>query len=305
MQVAEVTAFGGPEVLRPAERPDPVPAIGEVVVRIHAASINPTDIAARTVGNRYIAGLEVPFVPGWDLAGVVTAVGEGVTAYAAGDRVCGMIPFGRIGGRVGAYAEAAAVDPDWLAPLPATVGFAEGATLPLNALTAHQALAILALPRGARLLVTGASGGVGGFAVELAVRAGLHVTAVAGRDDEAWVRGLGAHEVLPRNADLSAIDTVDGVLDAVPVGPERSTPALRDGGTAVFTRPPQPSSSDRHRYETVRVDTDPAALRDLSRMLGEGALHTRVAHVLPLAQAAEAHRLAERGGLRGKVVLRP
>ncbi|HEX6037963.1 NADP-dependent oxidoreductase [Longimicrobium sp.] len=305
MKVAEVTAFGGPEGLRAGERPEPTPGPGEVVVRIHAAAVNPTDIAARAVGNRYIPDLRLPFVPGWDLAGVVSAVGEGASGYAVGDRVCGMIPFGRIGGRVGAYAQAAAVQPEWLAPLPGNVSFEVGATLPLNALTAHQALAYFAPQTGGRLLVTGASGGVGGFAVELAVRAGWHVVAVAGRDDQDWVRGLGAHEVLPRDADLTRLGPLDAVLDAVPVGPERSTPALRDGGTAVFTRPPQPGASYRHRFETVRVETDPVTLGAMARMLGEGALHTRVSHVLSLGQAAEAHRLAEAGGLRGKVVLRP
>lgn len=305
MKVAEVSEFGPSEVLRLAERPDPAPAAGEVVVRIRAASVNPTDLAARSVGRAYIPDLPLPFVPGWDLAGVVAAVGADVSGIAVEDRVCGMIPFARIGGRVGAYAEAAAVDPDWLAPLPESVGFEEGATLPLNALTAHQALGFFHLEPGSRLLVTGAGGGVGGFAVSLALRTGLHVVAVAGSGDEDWVRGLGAQEVLPRDADLSSIDPVDGVLDAVPVGPERSTKALRDGGTAVFTRPPQPSCSERIRCETVRVQSEPAVLREMARLLGEGMLRTRVAHVLPLERADEAHRLAERGGLKGKVVLRP
>jgi NADPH:quinone reductase-like Zn-dependent oxidoreductase len=304
MRVVEATAFGPPEVLRPAERPDPVPGPGELVVRIHAACINPTDIAARTVGTRYIPELVLPFVPGWDLAGEVAAVGAGVTAYRAGDRVCGMIPFSRIGGRVGAYAEAAVVDPEWLAPLDARVPFAEGATLPLNALTAVQALDLLALPPGARLLVTGASGGVGGFAVSLARRAGLHAIAVASRGDEEWVRALGAAEVLPRDADLSALPTVDGVLDAVPVGPELSTGALRAGGPAVFTRGLPSATSERFRFAAVRVRSDAAALRELAALLADGTLRTRVARELPLERAAEGHRLAEQGGLRGKVVLR-
>jgi NADPH:quinone reductase-like Zn-dependent oxidoreductase len=274
------------------------------VVRIHAASINPTDLAARSVGDRYIPGLVLPFVPGWDLAGVVSAVGDGVTMYRPNDRVCGMIPFGRIGGRVGAYAEAAAVHTDWLAPLPDAVGFDDGATLPLNALTASQALAFFELPREARLLVTGASGGVGGFAVSLAARAGWHVVAQASGDDEAWVRALGAAEVLPRDADLATIPPLDGVLDAVPLGPATSVPALRVGGTAAFTRPPG-VATDRYRFETVHVQSDAATLREMARLLGEGVLRTRVARVLPLADAAEGHRLVERGGLRGKVVLRP
>lgn len=303
MQVVEVRAFGGPDVLHLANHPDPVPAPGELVVRVHAASVNPTDLATRSVP--YMPDLKTPFVPGWDLAGVVSAVGETISSYQVGDRVCGMIPFAQINGRVGAYAEAVAVEPTWLAPLPANVSFEAGATLPLNGLTAQRALRFFDLKRGARLLITGASGGVGSFAVQLAVRRGLHVVGVADHDDEAWVAALGAAEVLPRDADLDVIAPVDGVLDTVPLGPNRSTPALRDGGTAVFTRQAQPSQSDRVQFKVVFVENNPTVLAEMAQMLGAGLLRTRVARVLPLAQAAEAHRLAEAGGLKGKVVLSP
>jgi NADPH:quinone reductase len=215
-----------------------------------------------------------------------------------------MIPFVAIGGRVGAYAEAAAVDPDWLAPLDPSVPFEVGATLPLNALTANEGLERLGLARGSRLLVTGASGAVGGFATQLGAAAGLEVVAVASDGDEDWVAGNGAAEVLPRDADLSAIDPVDGVFDAVPLGPARSTGALRDGGGAVFTRPPDPPEVGRGlRLEGFLVSPNQSALVDLSRKLAAGELRTRVAKVLPLDQVAEGHRLAEAGGLRGKVVL--
>jgi NADPH2:quinone reductase len=305
VRTCEVTAFGGPEVLEPGERPNPVPAAGGVVVRIRAAAVNPTDIGTRSGGGRArMPELQPPFVLGWDLAGEVAAVGEAVTGFLPGDRVCGMIPFGRIGGRVGAYAEMAAVDSEWLAPLPADVSFEEGATLPLNSLTARQALDFFDLEPGSRLLVTGASGGVGGYAVRLALEAGLYVVAMAGRDDEEWVTVLGADEVLPRGADLKLIEPVDGVLDAVPLGPELATPPLRNGGTIVFTRPPHPSEPNRDlHYETVWVRPDPEALAEMARMLAAGTLRTRVARLLPLEQAAESHRLAERGGNHGKVVL--
>jgi NADPH:quinone reductase len=296
MRVVEVTAFGGPEVLRVAERPCPEPAAGVVVVAIHATSVNPTDLSTRDGSRRKrMPDLEPPFVPGWDLAGEV---------LATGDRVVGMIPFAQIGGRVGAYAEQAAVDPAWLAPLPEGVPFEEAATLPLNALTARQSLDLLGLAAGDALLVTGASGGVGGFAVQMAVADGLEVIAMAGRDDEDWVESLGASEVLPRDADLSGTRPVDGVLDAVPLGPERSTPTLRDGGTAVFTRTPDPPGPNRElRFETILVKPDAVALTRFAEQLAAGRLRTRVAQVLPLDEAAEAHRRAEAGGLHGKVVL--
>jgi NADPH2:quinone reductase len=298
VRVAEVTAFGGPDVLRAAERPDPEPAPGEALVAIRAATINPTDLSTRDGSRRRrMPELEPPFVLGWDLAGEVPAGGE---------RVVGMIPFVQIGGRVGAYAEQAAVDPAWLAPLPDGVSFEDAATLPLNALTARQALDLLGLAAGETLLVTGASGGVGGFAVQLAVADGLRVIAVAARDDEDWVASLGAAEVLPRDADLGRVEPVDGVLDAVPLGPGASTAALRDGGMAVFTRPPNPPEPDRDlRYETILVKPDAAMLGGLAEQLAAGRLRTRVAHVLPLEEAARGHELAEAGGLRGKVVLVP
>ena len=285
-------------MLRPAERPDPEPGPDEAVVAIRATTVNPTDLATRAgLQRRRMPDLAPPFVLGWDLAGEVVGTGE---------RVVGMIPFGRIGGRVGAYAERAAVDPAWLAPLPGGVPFEEAATLPLNALTARQALDVLGIAPGQTLLVTGASGGVGGFAVQLAVADGLRVIGVAGRDDEEWVASLGAAEVLPRDADLSLIGPVDGVLDAVPLGPAASTPALRDGGMAVFTRPPNPPEPDRDlRFETVLVQPDAAMLSDLAERLAAGRLRTRVAHVLPLEEAARGHELAQAGGLGGKVVLVP
>ncbi|HEY7622992.1 MAG TPA: NADP-dependent oxidoreductase [Solirubrobacteraceae bacterium] len=303
MQVAEVSEFGAPEVLHLAERPDPAPGPDEVVVRIRATNINPTDLATRA-GVHSPPGLELPYVPGWDLVGEVTAVGGSVDGFAAGDRVVGMIPFGRIGGRVGAYAQAAAVEPGWLAPLEGDVEDEVAATLPLNALTARQALDIIAPPPGSTLLVTGASGAVGGFATQLAARDGVRVIAQASTDDEDWVASLGAAEVLPRSADLAAIDTVDAVLDAVPLGPS-STACLRDGGTAVFTRPPGADAPPGLRFEIVRVMPDAATLHALARGLAAGELRTRVAHVLPLRDAAQAHALAEGGGLRGKVVLAP
>jgi NADPH:quinone reductase-like Zn-dependent oxidoreductase len=296
MRVAEVTAFGGPEVFRIAERPDLEPGSGEVVVNIHAAAINPTDLGTRAgQAKRRLPDLEPPFVPGWDLAGELAETGE---------RVVGMIPFVAIGGRVGAYAQAAAVDPDWLAPLDDAISFEVGATLPLNALTANEGLERLALQPGSRLLVTGASGAVGGLATQLGAAGGLEVVAVASDGDEDWVGGLGAAEVLPRDADLSAIGPVDGVFDAVPLGPAQSTGALRDGGPAVFTRPPDPPDVGRGlRLESFLVSPNRSALVDLSRELAAGELRTRIAKALPLDEVAEGHRLAEAGGLRGKVVL--
>ena len=294
MRVAAVTEFGGPEVLREQEWPDPVPADGEVLVRIHAATVNPSDLATRAgLARQRMPDLKPPFVLGWDLAGEVD-----------GQRVVGMVPFARIGGRVGTYAEAAAVDPDWLAPLADGIDYVTGATLPLNALTARHCIDLLDAEPGGTLLITGASGAVGGYAVQLAVRDGFRVIAIAGRDDEDWPRALGAHEVLPRDTDLASVGPVDAVLDLVPIGPA-SQAAVKDGGEVVFTRSPRDGEPERGvTFKPMLVQTDPAALRKLAADLGEGRLRpSRVAHTLDLGEAARGHELVEQGGLHGKVVL--
>jgi NADPH2:quinone reductase len=296
MRVCEVTEFGGPEVLCAGERPWPVPGASEVIVEIAAANVNPTDLAARSgAARRRLAGLQPPFVPGWDLAGTLGDTGEPVV---------GMIPWFQIAGRVGAYAQAATVEPAWLAPRPESLDPVTAATIPLNALTARQALDLIAAPAGATLLVTGASGAVGGFATQLAARDGLRVLAVASDNDEQWVAGLGPDAVLPRGTDLAQLEPVDAVLDAVPIGAGAAV-AVRDGGVAVFTRTVPDVDADRDlRLEMPLVRPDPVALAELVQLVANGALRTRVARTLGLSDASEAHRLLERGGLRGKVVLR-
>ncbi len=302
IRVSQVGEFGGPEVLLTAQRPRPVPAPDQVVVSIAAANVNPADVGARSGAlSRRLPSLEPPFVPGWDLAGTVTAAGAGVSAYAIGDRVVGMIPWIAVGGVVGAYAEAAALDPAWLAPLPRGLDEVAAATLPLNALTARQALDLIAAPPGATVLVTGASGAVGGFAVQLAAREGLRVLAVASDDDQPWVAGLGADEVLPRSTNLADVGPVDALVDAVPIGAAASA-AVRDGGCAVFTRRVD-APDGRLRVHAPLVHSDPVALAALTRDLAQGRLRTRVARTFDLDEAAPAHRLLEAGGLRGKIVL--
>jgi len=303
IDVCEVTEFGGPDVLAMSTRPAPVAGATDVVVEIAAAAVNPTDIAARAGAHRRrMPNLEPPFVPGWDLAGVVAAVGSDASGYKVGDPVVGMIPWVHINGRVGAYAQAAAVFPGWLAPLPGGLDPVIATTIPLNALTARQALDVIDAPRGASLLITGASGAVGGYATQLAVRDGLRVLAVASAGDEEWVASLGPAEVLPRDADLSALGPIDAVLDAVPVGAAAAA-SVRLGGVAVFTRRVEVPNREDLRVETPLARPDPAALAKLTREVSEGTRRTRVGRVLPLARAAEGHRLAEAGGLRGKVVL--
>ena len=299
--MVEVTELGGPEVLKVAERPQPEPGPGQVVVRVWAANVNPTDLGARVGAGRAVP--DPPFVLGWDLAGEVTAVGEGVDEFRPGDRVVGMIQWYDQKGAVGAYAESVAVDADWLVPLPDGLSFVDGCTIPLNAVTAQEGLGLLDLSEPTTILVTGASGAVGSFAVQLAVAAGHRVIAVAGRDDEDWPRQLGAAVVLPRDTDLASIEPVPAVFDAVPLG-EPVFAAVQDGGAIVSTRrPPEAPPQRRIRQESFLIHQNREALREQIEAAAAGDLRTRVDRVLPLEEAAEAHRLVEAGGLHGKVVL--
>ncbi len=304
MRVIEVTQTGGPDVLQVVQRPDPVPEAGEAVVRVEAANVNPTDLGART-GHGPRAMPDPPYVLGWDFAGEVVAVADGAAGVSPGDRVVGMIHWYDGQGQRGAYAEQVAVPADWLVPLPNALEATAAATIPLNALTAAQGLAILDLASGASLLVTGASGAVGSFAVQLAKAAGLRVLAQASDGDEAWVQSLGADEVVARDADFSAVGPVDGLFDAVPVG-EAAYAAVRDGGAAVSTRKvPEPEPSRGIRQQVFLIEPDVTRLAELVEDAAAGWLKTRVDRVVPLTGAAEAHRLVEAGGLRGKIVLAP
>jgi NADPH:quinone reductase len=302
MRAAVVTTHGVLEALEPVELPDPAPGDGEVVVRVRAASVNPTDLAARQ--GFLPKGGRPPYVLGWDLSGEVASVGEGVTDLAVGDPVAGMIPWYLLEGRVGAYAELAAVRAEWLTLRPENLDHTHAATIPLNALTAAQALDLLAPPPGGEILVTGASGGVGAFVVRLAVQAGHEVTAVAGAGDEEYVTSLGARRVLPRDVDYATIGRFAHVIDAVPVDAP-VLDAVSDGGHVVATRPPTGDAPRDIRHEVVFVRPDTQRLTALVAAVAAGTLMTRVARTLPLHQAAEAHRAVEQDHPRGKVVLRP
>lgn len=300
-------ALGGPEVLQVTELPDPEAGPGQVVVRIRAVCVHPADVAS-TTGEIPRGPVPPPFSPGWDIAGEVASVGPGVAEFAAGDRVVGMIPWYLTRGNPGGYAEFVAADTDWLVPLPDGLDFAAASTVPLNAQTAQQGLALVSLamlPAGSSILVTGASGGVGGFATQLAVQSGFRVLAQAGTDDEQWVRDLGAHEVVSRSADLAAVGPVSAVFDAIPLG-EAAAAAVEDRGIVVATRPTPPIVPARGvRQELQLIRHDRELLAGLVGQVAAGQLRTRVAATMPLTEAADAHRRVLAGGLHGKLVLTP
>lgn len=302
MRAVEVTEAGGPEVLRVVDQPDPVAGAGTLLVRVRAATINPTDLAARAGHTR--ADVRPPYVLGWDFAGEVVEVGAGVAEFQVGDRVAGMVPWYTSGGRVGAYATHVAVRAEWAALVPGNLDLVRAATVPLNGLTATQGLDLLDVPDGGDLLVTGVSGAVGAFAAQLASQGGLGVTAMCSPGDERWAQATGAAHVLPGRDKAPTNGRFTRVFDAVPLGLSLA-PAVADGGRVVSTRPVPPVEGRQVEQSVVLVRPDQKTLRDLLAKAADGGLATRVAEELPLADAARAHALAEAGGLRGKVVLRP
>ncbi|RSM37513.1 NADP-dependent oxidoreductase [Amycolatopsis balhimycina DSM 5908] len=306
MRAMVVRRFGGPEVLEPVEVPVPEPGPGQVRIRVAAAAVNPVDLATRAgllteagvVPPREVLGL------GWDVAGVVETAGGG---FAAGDAVVGLRD--RIATPLGAYAEWIVLDASAVAPAPAGVSLCEAATLPLNALTAAQALDLVETT--GTVLVTGAAGAVGGYAVALAKVRGLRVVAVAAAADEELVRGFGADEFLPRGPSLGdrvralVPGGVDAVLDPALLGLE-ALDAVRGGGEFVaFAAGAAPIPLRGVRVSSVWIRADGERLAELSRLAEKGVLPLRVAEVLPMSEAATAHERLAAGGLRGRLVLTP
>ncbi|GAA2873825.1 NADPH:quinone reductase [Actinoplanes cyaneus] len=309
MKAVLQNSFGGPEVLFVGEVERPAPLPTEVLVRVYAAGVNPVDWKTRGgTGMARVLG-EPPFILGWDVAGVVEEIGYGVTTVAPGDRVFGMPWFPR---SAGAYAEYVTAPARQFVRMPQGLTFEQAAGVPLAALTAWQVLGDTArIEPGQRVLITAAAGGVGHLAVQFAKHLGAYVIAVAGPGNQEWVAGLGADEVVdyttkPLDEQVSNIDVaVELVGDNLPV-----LRTVRRGGLLV----PVPSGVDAEAAEAAKlagvrvapflVEPDGAALSTIAGLIDSGAVAVEIARVLPLEQAAEAHRQGEKGHTRGKIVLR-
>ncbi|MFJ6381119.1 NADP-dependent oxidoreductase [Kitasatospora sp. NPDC092039] len=312
MRAVVVREFGGPEVLDLVEVALPQPGHGQVRVRVAAAGVNPVDAVTRS-GALARAGLMAPRAVtgiGWDVAGVVDALGAGVTRFTPGQRVVGLRDL--LDTDLGTYAEHVVLDADAMAPAPAGASLEQAATLPLGGLTALQALDLLDLPAGATVLVTGAAGHVGGFAVELAALRGLRVVALAGQDDEHLVRRLGAEWFVPRtHPDIaravreSVPGGVDGAIDTALLGVRALAAVRRRGAFVAVAADAAPTPLRGIRVANVWITADGEALARLSALAGDGHLTLRVADTLTLHHAAHAHHRLETDRLRGRLVLTP
>jgi NADPH2:quinone reductase len=302
--------FGGPEALEVIEIPERHARAGEMRIRVHAATVNPTDTYTRNGARAAdLTKKPPPYVPGMDAAGVLDEIGEGVeTELSVGDRVMAIVvPRGSRG----AYGEFIVVPAGSVAAAPAGSSHAEASTLPMNGLTARLALDMLGLEPGQTVAVTGAAGSFGGYAVQLAGADGLRVIADASEADEELVSGLGAQVVVRRGDDVAerilaaAPGGVDAMVDGA-VQNELVIPAVRTGGGFATVR--------GYRGEPVRDITfhqvwvreyaeEQAELDRLRQQAEDGQITLRVARTFPAAEAAEAHRMLEAGGVRGRLVL--
>lgn len=309
MRAVRQDELGGPEVLNVVDVPRPQARTNEILVRVHAASLNPTDWKHRANGG--FLG-RPPFTLGWDLSGVVEAVGVGVARFEVGDEVIGMLPypFGH-----GAHAEYVAAPARVFARKPASLDHVQAAALPLVSLTAWQALVENGgLEAGQRVLIHAAAGGVGHVAVQIAKSLGAHVigTASAGKHD--FLRSIGVDEPVDyRTTDFTeAVSDVDVVLDTI--GDDYSTRSLRvlrPGGIAVSILPI--GSDDFHREAEQRgvravrmlVDSSRTHLAAIADLAERGKIVPKIAATYPLIDVADAHRAGETGRTVGKVVLSP
>jgi NADPH:quinone reductase-like Zn-dependent oxidoreductase len=301
-------SFGGPEVLQWTEIERPVPLPSEVLVRVHASSVNPIDVMVRS-GALPLLG-EPPFVLGWDISGVVEEVVPGVTRFAVGDEVYGMPFFPRAGG---GYADYIAAPSRQLALKPASVDHERAAALPLVGLTAwHSLVDVAHIRSGQRVLIHGGGGGLGHIAIQIAKARGAHVTVTASVSKHEFVRDLGADRVVDyRTVDFTDVaHDIDVVLETVggDYG-ERSLRCLAPEGLLITvvertnTALKAKTEAAGMRFVGLTVEPDYLGLQALADLVDSGHLHPNVQHVLPLAEAAKAHELIEAGRTTGKIVL--
>ncbi|MGI5170451.1 NADP-dependent oxidoreductase [Spirillospora sp. CA-253888] len=315
MKAVRFHEYGAPEVLRHEDVDQPVPGAGQVRVRVAATTFNGVDGNIRAGFMQGPMPLTLPHIPGLDVAGTVDALGEGVGGLEIGDQVVGFLPF-VVDGAAAEYVLAPA---ESLAPAPTGIPLADAAALPLVGLTAWQALFDHAeLKAGQRILISGAGGAVGGYAVQLARAAGAHVIATGSPRSIEQVKAAGADEVIDHTATAvtaavtaAVTEPVDVLLNLAPIDPAEFTALadlVRNGGVVVNTTVWMPAPADEERGVRgidVYVRSDAGQLSELVARVDRGELTVAVAERVPLADLASVHARAAAGTLSGKVVILP
>jgi NADPH:quinone reductase-like Zn-dependent oxidoreductase len=307
MKAIRIHNYGGLEVLKYEDAPRPEPQADEVLIRVHAAGVGPFDWQIRAGHLKDIFPVSFPLILGWDLSGVIEKVGSGATRFEKGDEVFSMPdPM-----RNGAYAEYIAVPESAVALKPKSLHHIRAAAVPLAALTAWHALFDTAkLQSGQRVLIHGAVGGVGHFAVQLAKWKGGHVIATGSAKNHDLLRELGADETIDYTTQKfeSIVHDVDVVLD--PIGgetQERSWKVLRVGGILLsLVQPPSEEKAKSVGVRAAMLDSRPdgANLAEIAKIIDSGKLAPVINRILPLSEARRAHELSQTGHTHGKIVLR-
>jgi NADPH2:quinone reductase len=309
LRAVVITQPGDLDVLRVADRPARDPGAGEVRIAVKAAAVNPTDIGLRERGGG--PDLPAPWVPGMDAAGVVESIGPDIDRLAVGDEVMAAVSPRRPEG--GAQQELLVVPAASVVPIPDGATMAQAATLPMNSLTARSGLELLGLAAGETLAVSGGAGELASYVIPLAKEQGLRVIADAKPEDEELVKSFGADVVVPRGQGFTdavlehAPGGVDGLYDTALLR-RAAFGAIKDGGQIVVVRGWDGDEvEDRgirvHPVMVGRVLERTDWLEQLRGLASEGRLQLRVAHEFPPEQAAEAQRVMDAGGLRGRAVI--
>ena len=311
MKAVRFHEYGDPDVLRYEDVERPVPGSGEARIRVAATAFNPVDAGIRGGYPRDAFPVALPHTPGIDVAGTVDAVGEGVGDLEVGDEVIGFLPMVPDGGA----AEYVVAPAEILAPAPSSIPLVDAGALPSVGLTAWQALFVHGkLAAGQRVLIDGAGGAVGGYAVQLAKMAGAHVIATASPRSSERVRTAGADEIIDHTITSVAAGVtapVDVLLNLAPIEPEelRALAALvRPGGVVVSTTVWMPAPADEQRGVRgvdVFVRSDAEQLSRLVALVDSGELRVEVADRVPLAELPAVHAKADTGALPGKVLVLP
>ncbi|HET9597228.1 MAG TPA: NADP-dependent oxidoreductase [Anaeromyxobacteraceae bacterium] len=309
MKAARIASYGHADAIAVTEVDVPAPGPGQVLLEVHASSINPVDTYIREGKRQERWPLRLPVTLGYDVAGIVRQLGDGVGTLQVGDRVYGQAAVTT--GGSGAFAEYAVAPAARLARMPRNLGFTDAASLPLVGVSALQAVESMKVQAGQRVLVHGGGGGIGSVAIQIAKSAGAHVATTATGDDLAFVKQLGADEVIDyRNARFdellsgydAAFDTVGGDTYT------RSFKVLRRGGVLVsMTHPPKTDLPERYGVTAVDENTrmETAALDALTRLVESGVVKPHVDRSYPLDRIREAFEAKERGGgtVRGKIAI--
>jgi NADPH:quinone reductase-like Zn-dependent oxidoreductase len=305
MKAIRIHAYGEPEVLIYEDAPKQQPEEGEVLIRVHAASINPIDWKIRSGYMKAMVDLRLPLILGWDASGEVVSTGAGVTEFKVGDAVYTML-----GMKAGAYAEYVTVSASLVALKPQSLNYIDAAALPLVSLTAWQALFDLAeLKEGQRLLIHGAAGGLGSTAVQLAKAKGAYVVGTCSSNNVEFLHQLNVDEVIDyRTTKFEDIARdIDVVFDTVGGETlERSFSVLKKGGFLVSAvNPPSEAVSTAHSVRSAKVFAKPngVRLKELATLIDAGLVKPIVETILPLKEVRKAHESSQSGHTRGKIVL--